>query len=231
MSAASEIVSLYQVDKVYPPKQIALRNLDLKIRSGEFVFVAGGSGAGKSTLLRLIFAAERATRGQVLVGGKNLQTINNHDVSKLRQHIGFIFQDYRLIKSMTVLENVAFVLETLGVKKSERNSRAEYVLSLLGLKDRISDYPRMLSGGEQQRVAVARALISRPKLILADEPTGNLDPDLTAAVFSLLLETCSYGTTVIVASHNLKLIEQLNRRTIVLDKGRLVGDFEHPAGV
>lgn len=225
-----DMINLYHVDKVYPPNQTALRDIDVSINRGEFVFVAGASGAGKSTLLKLLFAEERATRGQVLVGGRNLVTISRAQKAALRRNVGVIFQDYKLLETRSVLENVAFALEVIGVKKRERFQLAFKMLSAVGLKERIHALPPTLSGGEQQRVSIARALINRPQLILADEPTGNLDPDMTIAVFNLLLEANRCGATVIVASHNLTLIEEINKRTLVLDRGRLIGDFEHPKG-
>jgi cell division transport system ATP-binding protein len=225
-----EWISFYHVDKVYPPNQTALRNIDVKIQRGEFIFIAGASGAGKSNLLKLLFAEERATRGQVIVGGRNLVSISSQQASSLRRTVGVIFQDYKLIRTRSVLENVAFALEVIGVRKRERFQLAFKMLSALGLKDRVHAPPLTLSGGEQQRVAIARALVNRPQLILADEPTGNLDPDMTIAVFNLLLEANRCGATVIIASHNLALIEELNKRTLVLDRGRLIGDFQHPKG-
>lgn len=230
MPPAKEIINFRHVDKVYPPNQSALRGVDLRIVEGEFIFVAGASGAGKSSLLKLLFAAERATRGQVTVLGENVSTLSRGSVAQLRRSIGVIFQDYKLLETKTVLENVAFALEVLGVSKRERLQRALKILTFLGLKERVQAYPQTLSGGEQQRVSIARALVNKPRLILADEPTGNLDPDMTGAVFSLLLEANACGVTVLVASHNLALIEELNRRTIVLDRGRLIGDFAHPRG-
>jgi cell division transport system ATP-binding protein len=225
-----EIINLFHVDKVYLPNQTALRDIDVKIKRGEFVFIAGASGAGKSTLLKLLFAEEQATRGQVIVGGRNLVTINREQVARLRRNVGVIFQDYKLLQTRTVIENVAFALEVIGVRKRERLQLAFNMLSAVGLKEKVNSLPRMLSGGEQQRVSIARALINRPQLILADEPTGNLDPDMTIAVFNLLLEANRSGATILVASHNLALIEEMNRRTLVLDRGRLIGDFLRPKG-
>jgi cell division transport system ATP-binding protein len=229
-ATATAIINLFHVDKVYSPNQNALRDIDFRINRGEFVFIAGASGAGKSTLLKLLFAQEHASRGQVFVGGRNLTMASRQSIASLRRNVGVIFQDYKLLPTRSVLENVAFALEVTGVRKRERNQLAFKLLSAVGLKDRIHALPQTLSGGEQQRVSVARALVNRPQLILADEPTGNLDPDMTIAVFNLLLEANRCGATVLIASHNLALIEQLNRRTIVLDKGRLIGDFAHPRG-
>ena len=225
-----EIINLYHVDKVYLPNQTALRDIDVRIKRGEFVFIAGASGAGKSTLLKLLFAEETATRGQVIIGGKNLITTTREQVARLRRNVGVIFQDYKLLQTRSVIENVAFTLECIGVRKRERLHLAFKMLSAVGLKEKVNSLPRMLSGGEQQRVSIARALINRPQIILADEPTGNLDPDMTIAVFNLLLEANRCGATILVASHNLALIEEMNRRTLVLDRGRLIGDFARPRG-
>lgn len=229
-SESRSIISLVHVDKIYPPHQDALRDIDFKVDRGEFIFLAGASGAGKSTLLKLLFAQELVTRGQVLVAGRNLSTISREGIAQLRRKVGVIFQDYKLLPTRTVLENVAFALEVHGVPRRERNQVAMKMLAAVGLEDRADSPPLTLSGGEQQRVSIARALVNRPELILADEPTGNLDPDMTVAVFELLLEANRCGATVLVASHNLQLIEELNKRTLVLDKGRLIGDFVKPRG-
>ena len=230
VEGSNEIITFHRVDKVYPPNQAALRGIDIHIKRGEFVFIAGSSGAGKSTLLKLLFAEERASRGQVVVAGRDLVTINREQIPSYRRGIGVIFQDYKLLPTRSVLENVAFSLEVLGARKKERNEMAQALLEAVGLKERLNASPLTLSGGEQQRVAIARALINKPQIILADEPTGNLDPDMAAAIFNLLLEANKCGATLIVASHNLALIEELNKRTLVLDKGRVIGDFAHPRG-
>lgn len=226
----SEFISLTHVEKIYFPKQTALRDVDLTISRGEFVFVAGASGAGKSTFLKLLFGEERATLGSVVVGGKNLNALSREQISKFRRTVGVIFQNYRLLRTRTILENVSFALEVIGIRKRQREQLAFKMLAAVGLKDRVNAYPDMLSGGEQQRVAIARALVMRPQLILADEPTGNLDPDLTRAIFELLLEANKLGATVVVATHNLPLVEELNRRTLVFERGRIVGDFARPRG-
>ena len=226
-----EIIGLYHVDKVYPPNLTALRDIDVHIDRGEFVFITGASGAGKSTLLKLLFAEEGPSRGDVIVGGKNMNRVTREQQARLRRNIGVIFQDYKLIETRTVIDNVAFALEVVGVKAKERFQAAFRMLGALGLKDRTQAYPRMLSGGEQQRVAIARALINRPQIILADEPTGNLDPDMSVAVFNLLLEANRCGATVVVATHDLNMIEEVDRRTLVLDRGKMAGDFAKPGGM
>lgn len=228
--AEHHMIYLNHVDMVYPPNQQALRDINIEVRRGEFIFLAGASGAGKSTLLKLLFAEERATRGEVYVGQRDLVRIPRPHVAILRRRIGVVFQDYRLLETSTILENVAFALEVVGVSKKDRFRAAYRMLSAVGLKSKLHSLPQTLSGGEQQRVAIARALAGRPELILADEPTGNLDPDLTHAIFALLLEANRCGATIVVASHNLPLIEALNRRTIVLDRGKVIGDFARPGG-
>lgn len=224
------MIRLHAVRKVYPPDQMALQGVDLVVHPGEFLFIAGASGAGKSTLLKLFYGAELASSGQVVVAGRNLSDAAADTVSNLRREIGIVFQDYKLLPRRTVVDNVAFGLEVQGVSTGERRRLAMRLLDAIGLADRASAYPRMLSGGEQQRVALARALIHQPKLILADEPTGNLDQDMSNIVINLLLEANASGVTVIVATHNLAIIEELNQRTIVLDRGKIIGDFDAPRG-
>jgi cell division transport system ATP-binding protein len=222
------MINLHNVQKVYPPDQPALKSIDLKVREGSFVFIAGASGAGKSTLLKLLFGAERATSGQVVVGGRNLSAVTRNNIAYLRRSMGVIFQDYKLLKRRSVVDNVGFALEVQGVPRSERHRLSRLILKAMGLEEKADSYPETLSGGEQQRVAIARALVHRPRVILADEPTGNLDRDMSNVVFDLLLEANAAGVTVVVATHNLSIIEELNLRTVVLDRGRIIGDFENP---
>jgi len=225
------VINLHNVQKIYPPDQPALRNVELKVRQGSFVFIAGASGAGKSTLLKLLFAAEEASSGQVLVAGRNLAEMDAAGIAALRREIGVVFQDYKLLPRRSVVENVAFGLEVRGVAAADRRRLARRMLAAMGLEDKAERMPLTLSGGEQQRVSIARALIHRPRLLLADEPTGNLDPDMTQIVFDLLLEANAAGVTVVVATHNLAIIEELNLRTVVLDRGRIIGDFEKPGAL
>jgi cell division transport system ATP-binding protein len=220
------MISLHNVYKQYPPDQTALSNIDLRLSQGDFLFIAGASGAGKSTLLRLLFGAERATTGQVIVSGRNLDSLSTSGIAELRREIGVVFQDYKLLPRRSVIDNVAFSLEVHGIKQKERRKHAWKILKSLGLGDKAEASPLTLSGGEQQRVSIARALIHRPQIILADEPTGNLDREMTWTIFDLLLEANAAGCTVIVATHDLAIIEELNLRTIVLDKGKIIGDFE-----
>lgn len=225
------MISLHNVTKVYPPNQPALKNVDLRIATGEFVFLAGASGAGKSTLLKLLYGSEKASSGEVVVGGRNLSAMTAGMVTDLRREMGIIFQDYKLLLRRTVVDNVAYALEVQGVRTAERRRLAMKLLKAIGLEERADAWPATLSGGEQQRVAIARAIINHPRIVLADEPTGNLDPEMSRVVFDLLLEASSAGVTVLVATHNLGIIEELNLRTIVLDRGKVLGDFDRPRGV
>jgi cell division transport system ATP-binding protein len=213
------MIHLHNVSKFYPPDQTALKAVDLKVAEGDFLFIAGASGAGKSTLLKLLFGAQRCTTGEVLVGGRNMASIGRDGIASLRREIGVVFQDYKLLPRRTVLDNVGYGLEVLGVGAKERRRLALLLLHAMGLEDRADAYPVTLSGGEQQRVAIARALIRKPRLI------GNLDHEMSRRVFDLLLEANASGVTVVVATHNLGMIEELNKRSIVLDRGRIIGDF------
>jgi cell division transport system ATP-binding protein len=225
------MIHLYNVRKNYPPDQTALQNVTVRVEQGDFLFIAGSSGAGKSTLLKLLFGAEKASSGEVVVGGRNLTELDEHSVMLLRRDIGVIFQDYKLLPRRTVIENVSYGLEVRGYQKEERLALAARMLAAVGLSGKENVFPLTLSGGEQQRVSIARALIHKPRVILADEPTGNLDQQMTDVIFDLLLEANAAGSTVIVATHNLSMIENLNLRTIVLNKGAIVGDFENPRGI
>ena len=200
----------------------ALRDLSLTVAQGEFVFLTGPSGAGKSTLLRLLLMQERPTSGDLVVNGQHLARLKRRDVQEYRRNIGFIFQDFKLIPTRTVMENVSFVPEVMGTSEAQQRRRAFQVLKWVGLQHRLSAYPSDLSGGEQQRVAIARALVNGPSLVLADEPTGNLDPDLSLEIMNLLREVNARGTTVLVATHDRELIRRVGRRSLTLEHGRIV---------
>lgn len=219
------MIELRQVAKVYPPQQSALNGVSLSIESGEFACIAGASGAGKSTLLRILFGAEVPTGGSARVVGRDMAQLPHQQLPNFRRDVGFVFQDYKLLPARTVLENVTFPLEVQGYSAQVRAAMGLKMLETVGLAGEAHRFPESLSGGEQQRVAVLRALIHRPRLLLADEPTGNLDPGMTATVFRLLQEANRQGITIVVASHDLALIEQMGFRTIVLDRGKIVGDF------
>jgi cell division transport system ATP-binding protein len=200
----------------------ALRDLTLTIDKAEFVFLTGPSGAGKSTFLRLLLLQERPSEGEIFVNGQNLATLKRGEIQEYRRGIGFVFQDFKLIPSRTVLENISFVPEVLGVPAAQQRRRAFQVLKWVGLQHRMNAYPLDLSGGEQQRIAIARALVNDPVLVIADEPTGNLDPDLSLEIMNLFREINAGGTTVVVATHDRELIRLVGRRTITLEQGKMV---------
>jgi len=216
------VIETHHLSKLYSRGLYALQDLSLTVDKGEFVFLTGPSGAGKSTLLRLLLVQEKPSEGDIFVNGHDLTKLSRSDIQEYRRGIGFIFQDFKLIPTRTVFENVAFVLEVLGVPPSQQRRRAHQVLKWVGLQHRINAYPRDLSGGEQQRIAIARALVNDPALVLADEPTGNLDPDLSLEIMNLLREINAGGTTVLVATHDRELIRLVGRRTVTLDQGRVV---------
>ncbi|HEX6973968.1 MAG TPA: cell division ATP-binding protein FtsE, partial [Vicinamibacterales bacterium] len=208
--------------KAYGRGVYALRELSLRIDKGEFVFLTGPSGAGKSTLLRLLLRQEVPSGGRLVVGGRELATLTPRQVQSYRRSLGFVFQDFKLLQSKTVLENVAFVPRVLGMPLAQQQRRTFQVLKWVGLQHRMNAYPMELSGGEQQRIAIARALVNDPAIILADEPTGNLDPDLSLEIMNLFREINARGTTVLVATHDRELIRRVGRKAITLDHGQMV---------
>ena len=216
------MIETQRLSKLYSRGLHALQDLSLTVDKGEFVFLTGASGAGKSTLLRLLLMQERPSEGEILVNGHNLTSLSRREIQEYRRGIGFIFQDFKLIPTRTVLENITFVLEVLGMAEAQQRRKAFQVLKWVGLQHRMNAYPRELSGGEQQRIALARALVNDPYLVLADEPTGNLDPDLSLEIMNLLREVNAGGTTVVVATHDRELIRLVGRRVITLDQGRVV---------
>jgi cell division transport system ATP-binding protein len=216
------MIRLYSVSKKYPGDVAALRDVSLEIQRGEFVFVTGPSGAGKTTLLRLLLRQELPSSGQIIVNGRNVGALPLGKVPDLRRSIGVVFQDFKLIARKTALENVAYVLNVAGLSRSEQRKQAYNALRSVGLNHRLNTLPPVLSGGEQQRVAIARAVVNEPVLLLADEPTGNLDPDLAVEIMRLFREINARGTTVVVATHDRDLIRRMQRRTVLLDQGTLV---------
>ena len=216
------MIETRHLSKLYSRGLYALRDLSLTVEKGEFVFLTGPSGAGKSTFLRLLLRQERPSEGELVVNGFDLAKLSRSQIQEYRRGIGFIFQDFKLIPSRTVVENVSFVLEVLGVPAAQQRRRAFQVLKWVGLQHRMNAHPLDLSGGEQQRIAIARALVNDPMLLLADEPTGNLDPDLSLEIMNLLREINAGGTTVLVATHDRELIRLVGRRSITLDQGRVV---------
>ena len=217
------MIQLFHVSKSYEGGFPALQDITLKIPKGEFLFITGPSGAGKSTLLKIMFGSEAPTEGQIILDGRNYVRIPSSELPELRRRIGFVFQDFKLLPNKTVFENVALSLKVMGVAPSEVKRRVARMLSYVKLQHRANFKPLSLSGGEQQRVAIARALVKDPAIILADEPTGNLDPALSIQIIELFREVSSRGTTVVVATHDKMLIEKYGRRTVALEGGRLIG--------
>lgn len=223
------MISLRSVTKQYGASLLALDDVTLDIRKGEFVFIVGPSGAGKSTLIKLLYREETPTEGQVIVGGKDLGKMRRREVPFLRRKIGVVFQDFRLLQDRTVGENVAFALMVTGFTGRDMTKSVTQVLSLVGLKERQDAYPGELSGGEQQRVALARALVRNPDLLLADEPSGNLDPGTSMEIFRLVERANMYGTTVVVATHARHIVDAMRKRVVELRKGAVVRDVRRGA--
>jgi cell division transport system ATP-binding protein len=216
------VIEAHRLSKVYSRGVYALRDLSLTIDKGEFMFLTGSSGAGKSTLLRLLLREDLPTDGSLMVNGRDVGALRGSDIQAYRRTIGFVFQDFRLIPRFTVFQNVAFVMRVLGIALGVQQRKTFQVLKWVGLQHRMNAHPEELSGGEQQRVAIARALVNDPQLVLADEPTGNLDPDLSLDIMNLFREVNARGTTVVVATHDRELIQRVGRRAITLDHGHLV---------
>lgn len=216
------MIQIFNLYKVYPDNHSALTDINLHIKKGDFVFVTGPSGAGKTTLIKLIFCAERATRGQIIVNGINLAKIKKSGISYLRRNIGVVFQDFKLLNNRTAYENIVFALEVTGARRKEIKRKAWQVLKLVGLQNRLDATPLGLSGGEQQRIAIARAIVNNPTILLADEPTGNLDSEITQDIMELFKNINERGTTVVIATHNKNLAHQYSDKHILLEKGRVM---------
>ncbi len=218
------MIRLESVTKIYEGGVVAVRDVTLDIQKGEFVFLVGPSGSGKSTLIRLMLRQEPVTRGRIWVAGKDITRLPNWKVPYLRRSVGTVFQDFKLLPNKTVLENVAFALEVLGRPRGVIGPQVEQVLELVGLSDKADRYPRQLSGGEQQRVSVARAFVNRPPILLADEPTGNLDPATSVGIMRLLDRINRTGTTVVMATHDHAIVDAMQRRVVALEQGRMIRD-------
>jgi cell division transport system ATP-binding protein len=216
------LIETYHLSKLYSRGVYALRDLSLSVGKGEFIFLTGPSGAGKSTLLRLLLREDLPSEGELKVAGRDLSALSGSQVQSYRRTVGFVFQDFRLIPRFTVFQNVAFVMRVLGLPLATQQRKTFQVLKWVGLQHRMNAFPEELSGGEQQRIAIARALVNDPHLILADEPTGNLDPDLSLEIMNLFREINARGTTVVVATHDRELIRRTGRRSVTLDRGRIV---------
>lgn len=225
------MITFYKVSKIYPSKSngnkfVALNNINFEIKPKEFVSIAGQSGAGKTTLLKLLIAEDKPTEGKIIFDNQNVNLLKNDQLPRLRRRMGMVFQDFRLLSDKTAYENIAFAMEVGGATNEEIERDVPQVLELVGLVDKVSHFPYQLSGGEKQRVAIARALIHRPEVILADEPTGNLDLLNTWDIVRLLTKINELGTTVLLATHDREIINNLGRRVITLDGGCLIRDEE-----
>ena len=221
------MIKFNNVSKVYDSNGVhALDNVSLSIEKGEFVFIVGSSGAGKSTFLKLIMREEMPTSGSIIISDMHLDTLPRPKVPYLRRTMGIVFQDFRLISKMTVYENVAFAMRCVGKRNDSIKKRVPYILELVGLADKANDHPSELSGGEQQRVSLARALVNNPALIIADEPTGNIDPEMSYEIIELLSEINKRGTTVLVVTHEHELVKSFGKRVITIDDGRVVSDSD-----
>ena len=218
------MIEFSEVTKSYTVGTHALRGVDLQIDDGEFVFLVGPSGSGKSTIIKLITGELKPTSGTVHVNGYSLERIRKREIPYLRRTVGVVFQDFRLIETKTVYENVAFAMRVIGAQEDEIRTRVPYVLELVGLENKSRRHPNELSGGEQQRLAIARALVNNPSTIIADEPTGNLDPARSLEIMSLLQEINNLGTTILVVTHEKDLVERFSKRVIVLDEGLVISD-------
>jgi len=221
-----DLIKIKDVKKTYKTGTTAIYDLDLTIKKGEFVFIIGATGCGKSTLIKMLYREEKPTEGKILVGGLDVGKIKNRKVYKLRRKIGVVFQNYQLLPNETAYENVAFALEVLGLPKDEIHPKVMKVLDLVGLKNKAKQYPRHLSGGEQQRVAIARAIVNGPKILICDEPTGNLDPKTSMEIMDVLQAINELGTTIIMVTHDIDIVKKMNKRVILLDSGRIVKDYK-----
>ena len=218
------MIKLEQISKSYPPDVHCLRGVNLHVKPGDFVSIVGQSGAGKTTLAKLLIAEERPTQGTITIGGWDITRIKPRDIPYLRRQIGVVFQDFKLLPQKTVYENVAFALEVAGEPSKRIREVVPQVLRIVGLEEKLRRFPKQLSGGEQQRVVIARSLVHRPKILLADEPTGNLDTINTQEIIDLLLKINAFGTTVVLVTHNREVVNALRRRVVTLADGRVVSD-------
>ncbi len=221
-----EMIRIKNVYKTYPNGVGAIYDLNLTINKGEFVFIIGGSGSGKSTLIKMLYREEKASRGEIYLGGVNVGKLRNSKVYKLRRKLGVVFQDFKLLPKLTVYENVAFALEVTGADTSTIRKRVVAVLDKVGLKHKINAYPDKLSGGEQQRVAIARAIVNDPKILICDEPTGNLDPTISMEIMKYLENiNKELGTTVLMVTHDIDIVKAMKKRVLLLKDGRLEKDY------
>ena len=221
-----DLIRIKDVRKTYKTGTTAIYDMNLSIEKGEFIFIIGSTGCGKSTLIKMLYREEKPTKGQILIGGLNVGKIRNRKVYKLRRKIGVVFQNYQLLPNKTAYENVAFALEVLGLPRDEIHTKTMKVLDLVGLKSKAKQYPKHLSGGEQQRVAIARAIVNGPKILICDEPTGNLDPKTSLEIMDVLEAINELGTTIIMVTHDIEIVKKLKKRVVKLDSGRILKDYK-----
>lgn len=221
-----DLIRLADVQKTYKTGTVALYDFNLSIKKGEFVFVIGASGSGKSTFIKMLYREEKPDKGSIMIGGINVAKLKNRKVYILRRKLGVVFQDFKLLPKLTVFENVAFAMEVLSYDKKQIQKRVMEVLDLVGLKSKFRQYPNQLSGGEQQRVVIARAIVNKPKLLICDEPTGNLDPVTSMGIMQVLKDINRMGTTIIMATHDIGIVDKMKERVIVIDNGKVVKDYE-----
>jgi cell division transport system ATP-binding protein len=221
-----ELIRMKGVEKQYPNGVTAVYDLDLSVKKGDFIFVIGASGSGKSTIIKMLHREEKPSKGQIIIGGIDVAKLRNSKVYKLRRKLGIVFQDFKLLPKLNVFENVAFALEIFGLTKDEIRLKTLKSLELVGLKNKAKQFPDQLSGGEQQRVAIARAIVNGPKLLLCDEPTGNLDPNTSWEIMKVLEAINELGTTIIMATHDKEMVNRMGKRVILLDSGKLAKDYE-----
>ena len=220
-----ELITINNVTKRFKNGTVALNDISLEIGKGEFVFVIGPTGCGKSTLIKVIYREEKPTSGEVFVGGVNVAKLRNRKVYKIRRKIGVVFQDFKLLEKLTVYENVAFALEIFGLKSDEIHKKVLKALDLVNLKGKAKNYPDELSGGEKQRVAIARAIVNGPKLLICDEPTGNLDEETSMEIMEVLKNVNEIGTTIIMVTHDTHIVEKMKKRVIELESGQIKKDY------
>lgn len=221
------MLEFIEVNKTYTNDVCALKNLSFKIEDGEFVFLIGASGAGKTSIIKMLLREIKPTSGQIIVDNVNIVELRNRKIPQLRRTMGVVFQDFRLLEGKTVFDNIKYPLQILGVSKKEINERVTELLELVGLSDRTNAFPNQLSGGEQQRICIARAIVNKPKYLIADEPTGNLDPNTSEEIMRALLDVNASGTTVIVSTHDKDIVNKLKKRVISMNHGEMVNDEEH----
>lgn len=227
-----ELITIKNASKTYKTGVTAIHDLSIAFKKGEFVFIIGSTGCGKSTLIKMLYREEKPTSGQIYIGGIDVAKITNRKVYKIRRKLGVVFQDFKLLPKSTVYENVAFALEIFGVPTDEIHSKVLKVLDLVGLKNKAKQYPNQLSGGEQQRVAIARAIVNGPKILICDEPTGNLDEKTSMEIMNVLEAINKLGTTVLVVTHDTDIVDKMKKRVVVLDQGRILkeyaeGEYKH----